>query len=542
MQVSVTAPRHEGLVRWFSSGVFCLVVLLSVVIVPTLALAHAALVGADPADGAMLAASPGRLSLTFSEPVSPLVLTLIKPDGSRDVLTSFRLKDQTVEIDAPGKLGQGTHVLNWRVVSADGHPIGGSVLFSIGSVSAPPAIATDADMTLRTAIWAARLLFYASLFLGVGGAFGLCWLSPSGRAGRRFSILMMVCGVPAALLSLGLQGLDALELPLAKLMLPLVWQTAFATTFGWTVTVALCALALGLASLAGPRALARFVSLGALAAVGLALAASGHASDAAPQWLMRPMVFLHGTGIAAWTGALVPLALSLKNGGPDAGRFLRRFSKAILPVVAVLVVAGMVLAVIQVEKPSALVETAYGRLLVAKLLLLAVLFGLAAVNRWRLTVLAAAGEARARRKLVRSIGLEMLLVVAIFGVAAGWRFTPPPRALAIAAAQPALVHIHTLEAMAEIEIAPGRAGPVGVSITVMTGEFGPLDAKEITLVLSKPDAGIERLKRPARQAGDGTWRVDGLVIPVAGEWKVGLDILVSDFEMVKIAAQADIRP
>ena len=540
--MSATVSKHDGLIRWLSASVFCLAVLLSVIVMPTLALAHAALVGADPADGAMLAESPGRLSLTFSEPVSPLVLTLIRPDGSRDALTSFRLRDQTVEIDAPGKLGQGTHVLNWRVVSADGHPIGGSLLFSIGSVSTPPAVATGADTRLRAAIWAARLLLYASLFLGVGGAFGLCWLSPSGGPGRRFSILMMVCGVPAALLSLGLQGLDALELPLAKLTVPLVWQTAFATTFGWTVTAALCALALGLASLAAPRSSARFVSLGALAAVGVALAASGHASDAAPQWLTRPMVFLHGTGIAVWTGALVPLALSLKDVGPDAGRFLRRFSKAILPVAAVLVAAGMVLAVIQVEKPAALVETAYGRLLVAKLLLLAVLFGLAAVNRWRLTVPAEAGERRARRKLVRSIGVEMLLVVAIFGVAAGWRFTPPPRALAIAAAQPALVHIHTLEAMAEIGIAPGRAGPVGVSITVMTGEFGPLDAKEITLVLSKPDAGIERLKRPAQKAGDGTWRVDDLIIPVAGEWTVGLNVLVSDFEMVKIAGQADIRP
>ncbi|TGV73565.1 hypothetical protein EN788_71900, partial [Mesorhizobium sp. M2D.F.Ca.ET.145.01.1.1] len=34
------------------------------------ALAHAALIKTDPADGAVLAQAPARFSLTFSEPVS----------------------------------------------------------------------------------------------------------------------------------------------------------------------------------------------------------------------------------------------------------------------------------------------------------------------------------------------------------------------------------------------------------------------------------------------------------------------------------------
>jgi copper transport protein len=136
----------------------------------------------------------------------------------------------------------------------------------------------------------------------------------------------------------------------------------------------------------------------------------------------------------------------------------------------------------------------------------------------------------------------MLIVLVIFGVAAGWRFTPPPRALAIAAAQPASVHIHALKAMADLSVTPGHAGPVVASMIIMTGDFGPLDAKEVTLVLSKPDSGIEPLKRAATKPGDGSWRVDNLVIPVPGKWTVRIDILVSDFEMVKIEAPIDIRP
>ncbi|RUZ47979.1 CopD family protein, partial [Mesorhizobium sp. M7A.F.Ca.CA.004.05.2.1] len=213
-----------------------------------------------------------------------------------------------------------------------------------------------------------------------------------------------------------------------------------------------------------------------------------------------------------------------------------------LPVVAVLAAAGIVLAVIQVQTPAALVETAYGRLLLIKLGLLVFLFTLAAVNRWKLTASAEAGSTEVQRRLVRSIGVETLIVLAIFGVAAGWRFTPPPRALAIAAAQPVSVHIHALQAMADLSITPGHAGPVVASMVIMSGDFGPLDAKEVTLVLSKPDSGIEPLKRAASKPGDGSWRVDNLVIPVPGRWTVRIDILVSDFEMVKIEAPVDIRP
>ncbi|TIW34358.1 MAG: copper resistance protein CopC, partial [Mesorhizobium sp.] len=112
---------------------------------------------------------------------------------------------------------------------------------------------------------------------------------------------------------------------------------------------------------------------------------------------------------------------------------------------------------------------------------------------------------------------------------------------AIAAAQPVSIHIHTLKAMADLSITPGHSGPVAASMVIMSGDFGPLDAKAVTLVLSKPDSGIEPIKRPATKPGDGTWRVDNLIIPVPGRWTARLDILVSDFEVVKIEAPIDIR-
>ncbi|PAP93550.1 copper resistance CopC/CopD family protein [Mesorhizobium wenxiniae] len=518
------------------------IVLFAAIAAPGQAFAHAALVTTEPTDGAVLAQSPAQFSLTFSEPVSPLVLALVRPDGTPVPLTSFRLNAQTVNIDNPHRLGSGTHVLSWRVISADGHPVGGSVLFSIGAPGAAPAVSEAVDRGLRSAIWVGKVFLYVGLFLGVGGAFAIAWLAQGGRAGQLIVIAAILCGLVAAPLSLGLQGLDALGAPLARLAQPDIWKAGLATSFGRTVLVALVALGLGLLSLVGPRGGAKLFALAGLAGVGAALAASGHASAAEPQWLTRPMVFLHGAGIAFWAGALAPLGLAMRRKPVEAAPFLRRFSQAILPVVAVLAAAGIVLAVVQVQASAALLETAYGRLLLVKLALLLFLFTLAAINRWKLTGPAEAGETEVQKKLVRSIGIEMLIVLAIFGVAAGWRFTPPPRALAIAAAQPASVHIHTAKAMADLSITPGHVGPVAASIVIMTGDFGPLDAEQVTLVLSKPDSGIEPIKRAATKPGDGSWRVDDLVVPVPGRWTARLDILVSDFEMVKIEAPIEIRP
>ncbi|TSD87823.1 copper resistance protein CopC [Mycobacterium sp. KBS0706] len=534
------APRRRQWERYAA----CLLLLLAL-LSPQAALAHASLVQAEPAENAVLAAAPDGFRLSFSEPVSPLVLRLIRPNGAVVTLGDARLEDATLVIAAPPGLGPGTHVLSWRVVSEDGHPVGGSVVFSIGTPGAgPPQQATDmADRPVQAAIWLARIALYAALFLGIGAMAFRAWVAPLPRGAAHIAATLMLLGLAAAPLSLGLQGLDALGLPLAGLGRPVAWATGWGTSYGATAALAVLALVLGLAALAQRRgAASAATALLALAATGTALAASGHASAAAPQLVTRPAVFLHAVGIALWAGALLPLGLHLRAGGPDATAALRRFSALIPIAILPLAAAGILLAVVQLDHVSALWTTAYGCVFLVKLALLLVLFALAALNRWRLTAPAEAGDGRAVRRLTRSVAVETALVLAIFAAAATWRFTPPPRALAEAEARPAAIHIHTAPAMADLTVTPGRAGPVAASIVVMTGDFGPLDAKEVTLVLSNPGAGIEPIRRKAAKAGDGSWRVDGLIIPVSGRWTARIDVLISDFEIAKLEDAIDIRP
>lgn len=510
----------------------------------SMAMAHASLTAAEPADGAVVQAAPQRFTLSFSEPVSPLAIKLVRPDGQSVSLDTFVLRDRTLEIEPPKTLVAGTYVLSWRVVSEDGHPVAGSAVFSIGAPSSTAPAATEVDdWPVRIALWLAKVALYAGLFFGIGGVFASFWFFRGSDRGRVWSHLMLGCGLAGTLLSAGLQGLDALGAPLSRFFDGAVWSAGLNTSFGRTVIVMTAAILLAALAVA-PRMKrwGHWLACAALLAGAGALALSGHASAAPPQWLTRPSVFLHAATIAIWIGALLPLAAAMRSGGPEAEEALRLFSRFIPYAVAVLVLAGLVLAVIQVEHPAALVETAYGNVLLAKTGLLLVLFALVAVNRWLLTKPVLAGETLAIRRLSRAIVVETVLVLAIFAVAATWRFTPPPRALAIAAAQPASIHIHTDKAMAEVTISPGRTGPVTVSAIIMTTDFGALDAKEVAFVFSNPAAGVEPIRRKASKPGDGTWQVDGLVLPLPGTWTVRLDVLISDYELARLQGELAIRP
>lgn len=512
-----------------------LLALLAALLFPALALAHAALVRSSPGDGEVAAEAPKTFRLDFNEPVAVTGLRL--SGGGRMVrLDRFNANGSSIEVQAPSDLPAGSYALSYRVVSEDGHPIEGAVTFTVGAPGGGPMPELDvSNPALDAAIWAARLALYVGLLVGAGGSFALAWIV-GGRGGRSIVLAAASLGLAVAPIALALQGADLVGAPLGGALDPVAWRQALTTSYAWTIAATVVTLVFALASLTCVGWAAKALSVIALGGVGLALAASGHASAAAPQALMRSAVFVHAVAAAFWIGALAPLLVSLRS--VSSSRSLKCFSSTAPYAVAALTVAGGVLAVRQTESLSALWTTDYGLVLSAKLVLVAVLFMLAAANRWRWTKAAAA----AGRSLRRSIAAELIVGAVVLGVVALWRFTPPPRSLALASAAPALAHLQTRAAQADVTVAPGRMGKADMTIMVMTGDFGPLDAKQLTVVLSNPEAGVEALRREARKPGDGTWRVDGVRLPAAGHWTVRLEILVTDFDVERLEGRIEVRP
>jgi copper transport protein len=504
--------------------------LFVVLVAPTSAFAHASLVRAEPADGAMLAEAPKVLTLTFNEPVSVLVMRIVAPAGEV-VAAAATAENNIVTVTLP-HLRQGSHVLSWRVVSADGHPVGGSLLFSVGAASEPGATASS-NMIARAALWAAKLAVYVGMLLGIGGVFFRTWIEAAAR-GTPVLAALLALGLIATPISVGLQGLDALDLPLSQLAQGEVWRAGWETAYGLTALTAQAALLAGLFALVAPIRVARASALVGLAGIGLALSLSGHAGTVAPRALTRSAVFLHGVCVAFWIGALIPLVVAIRAG---EGAALARFTRMIPLPLAVLVATGASLMLVQLDRIDALWTTRYGLVLAGKLALVAALLALAAANRYVLTPRLQAGGAA--RSLATSIRTELALALVILALVASWRFTPPPRALA--AAQQVSFHIHGERAMAQIEIEPVRGRSATMNVLLLDAELRPLAAKELTLVFTNAAAGIEPMRRQAVSEGDANWRIDDLRIPLAGRWRLRVEILISDFEKIVIEDDATLR-
>lgn len=498
--------------------------------------AHASLVSVEPRDGSVLREPPKRIELRFNESVTAGAINLIDATGRLREDAGVAAKDEAVVVTVPADLPNGTQIVSYRVISADGHPVTGAVTFSVGAPTAtrPPP---DLEAGVDGLIWLTRLGLYLGLFAGIGGVFFLRWIAGSRAAAAPIAIALAI-GIVCAVASIPLQGLDVLGLPLSGVIGTAPWKIALGTSLGPSLSVAIAAmLASSVALRSSSRRIGRIVSALSLAGVGVALAASGHAATAPPQALTRPAVFLHGTAVAFWLGALMPLLAILWRGKTAPLPVLHRFSKVAVPAVVILALTGIALAVVQLERPQALVETRYGILLSIKLALVFTLLGLAALNRFSLTP-ALARDPQATRPLARSILIECVLAAAILGVVSGWRFTPPPRTLVPDA--PLAVHIHTDKAMFQVLVTPGRVGGNDFVLQLMNGDGSLLKAKEATLTLSQPDRGIEGVERPAVLGPDRFWHVPDVPLPTAGRWHMRIDALVTDFEKITLEDDFDV--
>src|SRR5882757_6440335 len=215
-----------------------LAALLSALCIASAAWAHATLVSSEPADGSVLTLPPEMVQLHFNEGVAPAVIGVIDAAGkARDVAT--RAVGQSVLIVLPDDLPQGTQIVSYRVVSQDGHPVAGSLVFSVGAVtgSAPPVKASP----LAVLIWLARIGVYLGLFVGVGGAFFAAWIG-QGPSGGRVILGSLGIGLVSAIVSLGLQGIDLLNLPLSGLLTRAPWVSALATSLGPAMLIAIAAM------------------------------------------------------------------------------------------------------------------------------------------------------------------------------------------------------------------------------------------------------------------------------------------------------------
>jgi putative copper resistance protein D len=241
----------------------------------------------------------------------------------------------------------------------------------------------------------------------------------------------LVIAVISGAVWLQLQAASMSGLPLGEAMTSDVLLTVLnQTQFGLVLEIRLVLAVILAVCLAFDRlALSRWLALASSLGLAATIAWTGHAGSTLDQMGILHLAadILHLTAAAAWIGGLVSLTWLLAETcrDPDSASLARdvtrRFSTLGIVSVGTLFSTGIVNAWMLVGSFNGLIATGYGRLLMIKIALFAVMVTFAAANRFRLTprlmLSTESGlQLNALRLLTRNSLIEIVLGLAIYGI------------------------------------------------------------------------------------------------------------------------------
>lgn len=527
------------------------------------ALPHAVLMDSSPKAKQMFDKSPEEVSVTFNEGVGPVFFRILDQTG-KEVGSpgAIRLDGTRMIMPLGSALPNGTYLMTYRVISADTHPVGATIPFSVGeplsetNLSAAAEASATSGWTIAVAI--NRWMLYAAMLLAAGSALFLVVFTvsrPLIARTERIGRLASVVGALTYVLAIGLGGAEMVLGGGSALFEADSWTRGLSSTLMPSAAIGVPAMLLLLWGFSGepqqPRATALLV--GALAAIGSFLV-TGHAATAAPVWLMATMVGVHLIATAMWFGAFYPLYQSSRlDSAQVSGALMLRFSKLAVPAVAAVVVSGLVISWTQVESLSNLLGNDYGEGLLRKLILFAIVLGIAAWNKLALTPALERGDEEAKRRIGTTIRVEYALYVMVIGAAMALTLSTPPRALVEQSAGSAAgmqmggdgfkQTVTSAEGYSvDIDLSPAAAGENMLMATVKgpTGEV-LADLKDLEIVLTLESAGITDVRLKGEPVGNGMWHVMIQEMLIPGQWTLEVDAFVSDFDKVQFSTAVDIR-
>ncbi|MEO7836229.1 MAG: copper resistance protein CopC [Acidimicrobiales bacterium] len=548
-----------------------------IVFSPAPAGAHASLLGSEPADRQVLAAAPTQVVLRFSESVTMSGDSVKVLDERGKVLVAkgarhVKGQKDAVVLDLPD-LEDGAYAATFRLISADSHPSVGAITFHVGKAGHDTHLATDmfapaaGDRLAGLTFGLARFSVYASLIVLVGGVAFLTLLWPEGLRRRRPVAVLRGAwraSVVATAAAVVVQGPYAQGDGLGAI----VSSSALGERYGRVGLLRLALLGVLWAVVVkrlrehpedrpverGLRNLTVVTSLAVLAT----LAAVGHSVTGRLTPLGIAADVVHLVAISLWMGGLVMLVVLLadKERLTELAGVVPRFSRLAFGAVVTIVVTGTVQSWRQLDGIATLTTTTFGRLLLAKVVLVSGLVGLGGLSRRLLRahfsrprVLVAVGpgaatldpELELATRLRRSVGVEIVLGVAVLSITALLVNAIPGRSLAASKQGTAFsTELTQGGRRVVVKVAPARAGLNDVHIYT----FGP--AGEVTepggvaATLSLPAAGGPVLKIPLAKSGPGHYSAYGFRFPFPGTWKLEVVVLIGEFDDLRYSTDVPI--
>ena len=527
--------------------------------------------------------APRALTLTFTEGVEVRDDGIRLLDSSREALPIGIPKHPggrptVVRVTLP-QLGDGLYVVAWRAVSEDAHPIRGAFTFSVGAAHVS---GTHADLLEKTTLsedagdpnvgvvfGVARFAVFLGLALLLGGGWFAAYLWPEGRRDprvRSFLIGALALTGIATALGLLLQGPytsgGGFDDALSWDQISAVLDTRFGSV--WLLRIGLLVFAAGLLRMmvrhVGPLP-GWWFAVGGV--TGLALSAtpglSGHASTGRWVWVALPTDMLHVLGMAVWMGGLVMLAIA-RTDEHSYGRVAERFSGLALGAVVLLVITGAIQSIRQLQPFSALWDSSYGRLLIAKLVAFGMVLLIAAWSR-RLVhgpglgifgvdaapLVAVAPEVLAeappeltqrqtvtpvqQHRLKRTVRGELIFGGVVLGLTSMLVNTSPP--LAMRQPVPFEQVVNAGAVKLDVFFGPARVGSNNaLHVTVLDRSLEHSDALEVRASLAMPSRGIPPIEIVLEPGDHGHFAAERVGVPFAGDWNLEIHALLTEVDEV----------
>jgi copper transport protein len=519
--------------------------------------AHAALVASDPGNGTIVPDAPNKVTLTFSEGIQLLSgkIQVLAPDGSRADQGDPTSDGSAVTIPLRTGGGRGTYLVSYRVISADSHPVGGTITFSVGAASTPPTATvndTKVDPVVRGLIPVGKYLGYAGLVLLIGPALVLALLWPH-RLSRRGPAKLIWTGVGlitgSTLLAIWLQvpysiGTSLFDVRVGDL------RDVLGSTFGAVMLVRLGVIAAaafllrGLLRGDGNESKTDLALLGVLGVAALATwPLTGHPTASPVAGVSVVVDAIHLAAASVWLGGLVMLGVFLlrKANERELGAILPIWSRWAATAVTALILAGVVQALIEVSSISGLVNSTYGRLILVKVGLVGVVLAVAFFSRRVVKQRTAEGKPLRLRRLVFA---ELAVTAVIIGVTSALVQIAPPRTAEAVESGPVdttVTKTLTSGTMAlQVDIFPAAVGNNSIHLYAYTPDNKPLTVVEWSATAALPAKGIEPIQVPLLRLTD-FHAVGDIALPQAGDWTFKFTARTSDIDQSTVSMTATVR-
>ena len=429
--------------------VMCVGVFAGHVISATPAAAHAVVTGSTPTDGENVATPPQEVQITFSESVSTQLggLTILNSEGERvdDDDSSIGATGTVLRANVQPDLPDGTYVMNYRVVSADGHPINGAIVFGVGDqtvidTSGVASLQAGDESGFEFAAGVARFVTYLGALLAAGLAVFIVFVHDQRPDRWKLTPIVRVAAVVGGIGAVATVAIQAALLTgdgFSAMTDVSTLRQALSEGLDWATVILLFGLALvHLSTDTAKPVIGQSLAFYGSLVVAASFAFWGHSTTAEPLWLASISDFVHVAAAAIWLGGLAGLGTTLwqrqkqpRTADRDArpvpvsavttdaaatadapvlpigppppetgsegtrgsdgvatstAHMVSRFSTLAAISLFLLVVAGTTLAWNELGSISALGSTSYGRALLIKIAIVLLIMAGAAYNRFRL--------------------------------------------------------------------------------------------------------------------------------------------------------------